>query len=76
MLLINQSTIVYILCSSNAVTGGPEALHQLCDKINSNGGRAKMIYVDYGSQEFDPEAKTHIRYRHYKVAVAKKIEDE
>jgi len=76
MLTIKRNTIVYILCSSNTVTGGPEALHQLCDKINANGGHAEMLYMDYGTEVLNPKAKTHIRYRHYNIRVASEVADD
>ena len=39
---------VYILCPAGVQTGGPEALHQLCDEINScpaHSVQAYMLYV-------------------------------
>ena len=76
MLVLSDDSIVFILCSAGAVTGGPEALHQLCDKINNHGGRAVMIYVSYETQKIVPEAKTPTRYRHYNIRVSDKVVDE
>lgn len=63
------------MCPASGVTGGPEALHQLCDKINNNGGKAKMIYVDYGSEEVIA-ATPPARYRYYKIRTALAIIDD
>jgi hypothetical protein len=35
---------VVVVCPSNVTTGGPEALHQLVDSINRQGGYAAMLY--------------------------------
>lgn len=36
---------IFVLCPSRLVTGGPEALHQLCDALNARGADAQMVYV-------------------------------
>ena len=36
---------VVILCPA-VVTGGPEAMHQLCDAINKAGGSSMLVYYD------------------------------
>lgn len=40
--------IVYILCPSNHVTGGIEALFQLCDAINNLGVKSELILIPGG----------------------------
>lgn len=35
---------ILCLCPSGGVSGGPEALHQLCDAINRLGGNSAMLY--------------------------------
>lgn len=75
MLLISKETIVYILAPTGAVTGGPEALHQLCYKINTSGGKAKMVYVDYSTQLFSGEVRAPFRYRHYATTSAERPAD-
>jgi len=39
---------VVILCPA-VITGGPEAMHQLCDAINKAGGNAVLVYYDGAS---------------------------
>ena len=39
---------VVILCPT-VVTGGPEAMHQLCNAINKSGGNAVLVYYDAAS---------------------------
>lgn len=39
-----MSRRVICLCPGGVATGGPEALHQLCDAINRLGGEAAMLY--------------------------------
>lgn len=45
MLRIRKDACVYIVIPARAVTGGPEALHQLSDAIIRSGGRARVIYI-------------------------------
>jgi len=51
MFQLYDDTVIYIFCPSKTTTGGPEALHQLCDAINLQGGNAKMVYVHYGFEK-------------------------
>ena len=39
-----MSQKIYILCPANTVSGGPEALHQLCDALGSRGEDAAIVY--------------------------------
>lgn len=52
--LVPRHDTVVILCPE-AVTGGPEALHQLAHAINSLGGNARLAYFGEGSKiEYGP----------------------
>ena len=51
-------------------TGGPEALHQLCDAINNNGGEA---YIWYHGEKYD---KPHPAYAHYNIKLIENLIDE
>jgi hypothetical protein len=73
-LQIRESSIIYILCPAGGVTGGPEALHQLCNEINSNGGKSKLVYLDYDS-EIIVKSRIPRRYAHYNVKCTTTIED-
>jgi hypothetical protein len=54
--LVPRHDTVVILCPE-AVTGGPEALHQLAHAINTLGGNARLAYFGQGSQiEYGPTA--------------------
>jgi hypothetical protein len=51
-------------------TGGPEALHQLCDAINNNGGDAYIWY--YGEDKSSsPDA-----YKNYNIKITTELVDE
>jgi hypothetical protein len=59
---------VFLICPAGVQTGGPEALHQLCDQLNeSTNIPAYMLYVvgDGGAVTFASRAKTPVPYRHY-----------
>jgi hypothetical protein len=51
-------------------TGGPEALHQLCDAINNTGGEAYIWY--YGEKH----NMAHPSYSHYNIKLIDEIIDE
>ena len=53
---------IFIVCPSYAVTGGPEALHQLAFHMNSLGLSAYMSYIP-----FDQPASAPCPYKHYKT---------
>lgn len=59
-----------IIVSPYYETGGPEALHQLCDAINNNGGDAYIWY--YGEDHSAP----HPAYQEYNIKLIKEIIDE
>jgi|AntRauTorckE5430_2_1112549.scaffolds.fasta_scaffold04405_2 hypothetical protein len=61
---------IYLVCPPNVQTGGPEATHQLCDKINSkaaNDVSSFMLYVkDRGGRaQFVKQAKPLAAYSIY-----------
>jgi hypothetical protein len=59
-----------IIVSPYFETGGPEALHQLCDAINNNGGEA---YIWYYGEKYD---KPHPAYAHYNIKLTDKLIDK
>lgn len=59
---------VFILCPAATISGGPEALHQLCAALRAKGVDAAMVY--YPAQCPVPEP-----YRHYGVAVSPGVVD-
>lgn len=75
MFQLHKETILYIFCPANGITGGPEALHQLCDAVNRQGGKAKMVYVDYGTESILTKGKP-LPYRIYCTRNTDKIVDD
>ena len=55
---------VLVICPGNAMTAGPEALHQLVADLNRLGQPAEMVYHPF-TQTFEPPAP----YRKYQVPV-------
>jgi hypothetical protein len=59
-----------VICPANAVTGGPEAVHQLVDAANMiEPGSAAMCYVPYKTNHTVTPA-----YRHYNIPIIQKHE--
>ena len=56
---------ILVVCPAGAVTGGPEALHQLCAHMNSLGLPAHMCYLP-----FDQLAAAPKPYQHYSTGSA------
>ena len=54
---------IFIVASGNAVSGGPEVLHQLGDSLNRYGRRAWMVYHPFNKLHETPDA-----YRRYNVS--------
>ncbi len=52
---------ILIVCPAGAVTGGPEALHQLCAHMNSLGLPAYMCYLPFN--QFAAAPKPYERYK-------------
>jgi hypothetical protein len=61
----------YIFCPSNFATGGPEALHQLCDALLGIGADAAMCYLGEKAG-LNPK---HPDYDVYRSVKAAKVED-
>lgn len=55
---------IQVVCPANAVTGGPESLHNLVAVLQSLGERASIVYFPFG-----PDVKTPEAYHHYGCAV-------
>lgn len=66
---IYPSSIVYIACPADAITGGPELLHQLCAALCDNGIDSRMVY--FGKDN----AETPEPYRKYNCRVDNSIND-
>lgn len=81
--LINDVTLlpppvkeIYCLCPAGSQTGGPEALHQLCNEINladTPNVNASMLYLRFDQKgiHHDPNAQEPAQYKelyHSKVA--------
>ena len=62
---------VFILCPAGAISGGPEALHQLGGALRARGIAAAMVYYPTGSRHEVPAP-----YRHYGVAVSSGVADD
>lgn len=62
---MSQFNKILVVCPSGAVTGGPEALHQLVDHMNDLGLPAHIVYLP-----FDEPAQAPEPYQHYKAPVA------
>ncbi|WP_367846562.1 hypothetical protein [Rhodoferax sp. WC2427] len=55
---------VLVVCPGNAMTAGPEALHQLVERMNALGQAAAMVY-----HPFHQTFTTPLAYQKYKVPV-------
>jgi hypothetical protein len=62
---MSQFNKILVVCPAGAVTGGPEALHQLVDHMNRLGLPAYMVYLP-----FDQLAQAPKPYQHYKAPVS------
>eukprot|EP00546_Thalassionema_frauenfeldii_P002630 CAMPEP_0178933114 /NCGR_PEP_ID=MMETSP0786-20121207/23067_1 /TAXON_ID=186022 /ORGANISM="Thalassionema frauenfeldii, Strain CCMP 1798" /LENGTH=372 /DNA_ID=CAMNT_0020610629 /DNA_START=69 /DNA_END=1191 /DNA_ORIENTATION=+ len=63
---------IFLLCPAGVQTGGPEALHQLCDKLNRTTSiPAYMVYVvsEGNGVTFASRAKTPASYRNYQSPI-------
>lgn len=69
---------IYVYAPANAVTGGPELLHQLVDYLNSKGKNAYIVYVCNIGRKWiiDSTAVTPKEYQNYQLKVATAIEDQ
>ncbi|GAC1040761.1 hypothetical protein [Rhizobium sp. No.120] len=62
---------IYILCPPNHMTGGPEALHQLCARLTKIGRSARMVYTNGSDHSLmpSPDGETTMVFREYENAV-------
>lgn len=61
---------VFILCPAGAISGGPEALHQLCGALRARGVAAAMVYYPAPPQHAVPPP-----YRRYGATVSSGVAD-
>lgn len=66
--------MIYLLANANAVSGGPELLHQCCAALNDLGCEAQMIYFDKWKYPVEASDSVLKAYGVYRCPVAKKIE--
>ena len=64
-----QERRLFVLCPSNSVTGGPDALHQLVHTARSLGFDASLVY-------YPPSNIIHERYSCYDIQLAEVIPDD
>ncbi len=67
-------TRVFVACPADTMTGGPEALHQLCAKLSQFGMQSFMLYFNPKNKARLVEslgAATPEPYQHYGTDVAK-----
>ena len=57
---------IFVLCPGNAVSGGPELLHQFVDSLNNQGGDAYILYYPFETTYHTPS-----EYEKYNIQVAK-----
>ena len=67
---MRRYTRVLVICPGNAMTAGPEALHQLVADLNRLGQPAQMVYHPF-DRRFEPPAP----YRKYAVPVGTYAEE-
>lgn len=69
--------MIYIIANANAISGGPELLHQLCFFLNKNGYEASMVY--FAKMKFGiakPSEQLIERYGVYNCPVSTHIDDK
>jgi len=69
MLKIYSDTKIYALCPSQYATGGPEAIHQLVDKLRKLGHDASIVYIPH------VENPTPESFKKYNIGIARNVED-
>ena len=50
-----KDTLLYVLCPGYYKTGGTELAHQLVSEVNSQGGKAYIVYYDNAEKGINPE---------------------
>lgn len=68
MLTVHSNTIIYILCPSKSVSGGPESLHQLVHALKTLELDARLMYRPEVVNPTPPE------YSSYSIAIAKSFD--
>ena len=71
MIVIAQSSIIYVVAPANVATGGPELLHQLAFKLRKRNLDARMYYL--GDWDNCP---VHDNYREYNIPWCTTVEDQ
>lgn len=61
--------MIYVVIPGNAVTGGPETLHQVADELKRLGNQVKVVYRYPNSMDI-PD-----RYKKYDISLAEEIQD-
>lgn len=61
MINLQKQSIIYIVCTANAPTGGTELLHQLCYNLNKFGYNAQMYYVP--NNTMNPISDRFLKYK-------------
>lgn len=56
---------VYVCCPGDAVTGGPELLHQFVNELRTQGVNAFILYMP-----FDRKFEVPSQYKHYNTPIA------
>lgn len=62
---------VYVCCPGNAMTAGPEAIHQLVADLNRLGQSASVVYFP-----FEQDFSTVPAYQKYKAPISKYTDEE
>lgn len=62
---MNKFKRILVVCPANAVTAGPEAIHQLVFDLNRLGQPAAILYHPFNKQHLTPEP-----YQKYQIEVA------
>lgn len=67
---IYKDTKIYVLCPSRCVTGGPESIHNLVDRLRRFGHDAKIVYLP------DINNPTPDEYKDYYIEYTNRVEDK
>ena len=58
---MSQFNKILVVCPSGAVTGGPEALHQLVNHMNDLGLSAHIVYLPFDKLDIQ---RNHLAHYH------------
>ena len=73
MLKLDKDSIVYIACSANFATGGPELLHQLGAELRDLGFNIFMYYLRFDSAHL--KSPVHDNYNKYDLPFVFEVKD-